>query len=155
MNVASHDKKDCCFYEHLCKSQSEIYKIYKIMCKILKCEAIYCGKLSIKSVDENTLYALDIDGLKNSLGFYNRKEPFSCYTIDTFNFKYCNLICLRKNCSHDSRQNMISLIVKRILKVLEKHDVVMFVNGMWKNTKLKRHMNFEKLLVEYDLKKII
>ena len=138
MNVASHDKKD--FYEHLCKSQSEIYKIYKIMCKILKCEAICCGKLSRKSADENTLYALSIDGQKNSIGFYGR------------NCSYCSSICLRKNCSHDSRQNMILLIVKRILKVLEKHNVVMLANGWWKSTKLKRHMNFEKLLVEYDLK---
>lgn len=129
-------------YSKLISSRVALYKTYKILCKLLGCEAICYGPLTKKMAaeGEKVIYALCFGGEKIAVAELvevDKKSP-SLFTPRV-------LVLLRKSKSQDLQKR----VVLRILKALEKHDVTLVAREYSKI--LKRGMDFESLLLMEDL----
>lgn len=129
-------------YSELVSSRAALYKTYKLMCKLLGCEAICYGPLTKKMATEGkkVIYALCLGGEK--LAVVKLEEGFPRYAGG----KRATALALRKNMKSQDLQKQIVL---KILEALEKHDVTLVARAYSKI--LKRGMDFESLLLKEDL----
>ena len=130
-------------YSELVSSRAVLYKTYKLMCKLLGCEAICYGPLTKKMAAEGkkVIYALCLGGEKLAVTELIAKKIPGFFTDSCV----ARALVLRKSKSQDLQKR----IVLRILKALEKHDVALIARGYSKF--LKRGMDFESLLLKEDL----
>ena len=129
-------------YSKLVSSRAVLYKTYKILCKLLGCEAICYGPLSKKMAAKGrkVIYASFVGGEKLAVA----KLPEGFPGQDSGG--RATALALRKN---TRSQDLQKQIVLKILETLEKHDVAIVARGYSKI--LKRSMDFESLLLKEDL----
>ena len=129
-------------YSELVSSRAVLYKTYKILCKLLGCEAICYGPLTKKMAAEGkkVIYASFVDGKKIAVAKLADGFP------GQDSFRRAMALALRKNMRSQDLQKQIVL---KILETLEKHDVILIARGYSKI--LKRGMDFESLLLKEDL----
>lgn len=132
-------------YSELASSRTVVYKLCKIMCKILGCEALCYGPLSKRTRDCPVIYAQFPGGEKLALAarVVDKRGGISAVLP----------LALKK--TPKSSDDVQKLVVKRILRALETHDVVLDPAGrnIWPLGVLRRGMDFERHLVEEDLKR--
>lgn len=132
-------------YSELVSSRAVLYKTYKLLCKLLGCEAISYGPLTKKMKDQgqSVVYASCLGGEKLAVAelVEDKNKIPSIFTPGCI----ARALVLRKSKSQDLQKR----IVLRILKALEKHDVTLIARGYSKI--LKRDMDFESLLLKEDL----
>lgn len=137
-------KKSRCSELPSSSSRVVLYKTYKILCKLLGCEAICYGPLTKKMAKEGkkVIYASCIGGEKLAVAKLEERSPRGGGRETT-------ALALRKNMKKRSSQDLQKQIVLKILETLEKHDVTLVARGYSKI--LERGMDFESLLLREDL----
>ena len=136
-------KKKSKYNELFSSSRAILYKTYKILCKLLGCEAICYGPLTKKMAAEGkkVIYASCLGGEK--LAVVKLEEGFPRYAGG----RRATALALRKNMKSRDLQKQIVL---KILETLEKYDVTLIARGRYGKI-LKRGMDFESLLLKEDL----
>ena len=131
------------------EKRSFYFKVYKILCKMLKCDAIVYDVPSKKYREKkyrDMYICVVVDGMKVPLREYD--ELFDVH-LGTYRAKFV-LIKLR-NCK-SMRKDVQKVIVKKIMKVAERSHVVYGTLRFWENPCIKKGTSFEELVVEWDLK---
>lgn len=133
-------------YSELVSSRAALYKTYKLMCKLLGCEAICYGPLTKKMATEGkkVIYALCLGGEKLAVAELVEDKKNKIPSIFAPG-GVARALVLRKSKSQDLQKR----VVLRILKALEDHDVTLIARGYSKI--LKRGIDFESLLLMEDL----
>lgn len=129
-------------YSELSSSRTVIYKLYRVMCKILGCEALCYGPLSKRTKDRPVIYAQFPGGEKIALAA----------RVSAGRSVVLPLVLSKPPKSSDDVQK---LVVKRILRALETRDVILDLAGRSSlpHRVLRRDLDFERHLVEEDLKR--
>ena len=143
--VKKKSKKSRCSELVSSSSRAVLYKTYKILCKLLGCEAICYGPLTKKMAAEGkkVIYASCLGGEK--LAVVKLEEGFLRYAGGR---RKATALALRKNMRSQDLQKQIVL---KILETLEEHDVTLAARGYSKI--LERGMDFESLLLREDLER--
>lgn len=143
--VLTVEKRKKSRYSELVSSRTVLYKTYKLMCKLLGCEAICYGPLTKKMATEGkkVIYALCLGGEKLAVAeiVKDKNKIPSIFAPGGV----ARALVLRKSKSQDLQKR----VVLRILKALEDHDVTLIARGYSKI--LKRGIDFESLLLMEDL----
>lgn len=144
MTMMVKKRKKSRYSELVSSSRAILYKTYKILCKLLGCEAICYGPLTKKMAarGKKVIYASCIGGEK--LAVAKLAEEFPRWVGG----RRATALALRKNVEGQDLQKQIVL---KILETLEKHDVTLVARGYSKI--LKRGMDFESLLLMEDLER--
>ena len=124
-------------------SRLDVYKTYKLLRKLLGCEAICYGPLSKKMAAEGkkVIYASYIGGEKLAVAELAGKKLPGFFT-DSY---AARALVLRESKSPDLQKR----VVLRILEALEKHDITLVARRYSKI--LERGMDIESLLLMEDL----
>ena len=132
-------------YGELLSSRAVLYKTYKLLCKLLGCEAICYGPLTKKMAAEGkeVIYASCLGGEKLAVAELVDKEIPSIFKPGCM----ARVLVLRRK---SKSQDLQKRVVLRILKALEKHDVTLISRGGYSKI-LKKGMDFESLLLMEDL----
>ena len=129
-------------------SRLVVYKTYKLLCKLLGCEAICYGPLTKKMAAEGkeVIYASCLGGEKLAVAELVDKEIPRIFRPGCM----ARALVLRRMKRKSKSQDLQKRVVLRILKALEKHDVTLISRGGYSKI-LKKGMDFESLLLMEDL----
>ena len=124
--------------------RSFFYKAYKILCKMLKCDAIVYDVPSKKS--RNMCICAVVDGMKIPLS-----ECDEGLNVHSSLYRDKFVLIKLRNCE-SMKEDTQKAIVKKIMKVVKRSHVVRDDVHFWECPFIKKGTSFEELVVEWDLR---
>ena len=122
-----------------CYSRSDIFRMYKVMCKKLGVDYIYFGKICKKDA-EACIYGETYDGSRHPVMWWRDLRHYCRMTIDDENAK---------------KGDVQKAIVLRVMKALETGDVSLNVQVFYRNSSdyptIPKGICWEEELIKMDL----